>query len=290
MTNELLLFIFFLLVIVAAGDIIRRAFLTLQRERRQKEIQGAMRKVRRPLQPQVTVLVYAKDSTDAVETTLRSLQKNRYGAFDVVVVNERENTQQYKAPNRLDAAFLRRRVAGSKMDAYRAAYRKSRRGSIVVCLDAGVRVDPQFTKRAAATSSSTGKWRVEYEGVYDGEGIRGVAAALSRVLWNRRSFVWAYTPSALRRERKDRTTVWVAWLLWWEVTLILVILASFIIGPVLLWYVWLVFSGYLLGLIWLKGGWSASQKLTHSFAVPSALFLLPVTSFIEASFQLGARK
>lgn len=293
MTNEALLFIFFLLVILAAGDIMRRAVLTLRREQRQKAIQGVMRKLRRPLLSQVSVLVYAKNGTDAVKTTLRSLQKNHYGAFDVVVVNDKTNKQRHKVPKRLDVAFLQRRVAGSKIDAYRAAYRKSRRGSIVVCLDAGAEVDPQFIKRAAATISAHGRWRVEYEKTQDGEGIRGIVTSLSGVLWSRHSFVWAYTPRALRHEQANRSlreTSWTAWVLWWEIALVGVIFASFIIGPSLLWYAWLVFSGYLLGIIWLKGGWSASQKLTHSFAVPSALFLLPVTSFIEAFFQLEARK
>lgn len=293
MTSELLLFVFFLLVILAAGDIMRRAFLTLRREQREKEVQRAMRKLRRPIQPQITVLIYAKNLTSAVEATLRSLQKNRYSAFDVVVVNDVANKQHYKAPRRLDVALLQRRVAGTKMDAYRAAYRKSRHGSIVMCLDAGISVDSQCIKRAAATAISTEKWRVEYEKIYQGEGVRGVAASLSGLLWSRRSFVWAYTPSALRREHKNRAThetVWGSWLMWWEVALIGVVLASFFVAPVFLWYAWLAFSGYLLALVWLKGGWSISQKLTHSFAVPSALFLLPVTSFIEANFQLGARK
>ena len=292
MTNELLLFVFFLLVILAAGDIMRRAFLTLRSEQREREIQKVMRKLRRPFQPRVTVLIYAKTSTDMVEKTLRSLQKSRYGIFDVVVVNDRGNKQQYKAPNRLDVAFLQRRVVGSKMDAYRAAYRKSRHGGVIVCLEAGVSIDPQFVKRAAATVTNK-RWRVEVETEQYGEGIRGIVASLSRLLWNRHSFVWAYTPSALRRERTDsmsRKVSWVSWLLWWEVVLVWVILASFVVGPALLWYAWLAFTGYLLALVWLKGGWSVSQKLAHSFAVPSALFLLPVTSFIEASFQLGTRK
>lgn len=292
MTNEWFLFIFFLLVIVAAGDIMRRAFLTLRNERRAKDVQSAMRKLRRPLQPQVTVLVYVKKSKEAVETTLRSLQKNRYSALDVVVVNERASKQQYKAPARLNVAFLQRRAAGSKMDAYRAAYRKSRRGGVVVCLEAGVTVDPLFIKRAVVTAKGD-QWRVGLEEKQNSEGIAGVVASLSQLLRNGRAFANVYTRNALRHERKDPVSnkaAWLSWLLWWESVLVWVILASFFLGLPLLWYVWLAFSGYLLALVWLKAGWSVPQKLTHSFAVPSALFLLPVTSLIEAGFQLRTRK
>jgi hypothetical protein len=238
----------------------------------------------------VTVLVYAKNNTDAVEATLRSLLKNRYSALDVVVVNDKANRQRYKAPKRLDVAFLQRRIVGSKMDAYRAAYRKSHHGSIVVCVDAGMTVDSHFIKRAAVTTAVHERRRIECLKEYHGEGMRGLVASLSTLLWNRRIFVWTYTPSALRREKKDSVARGAAWLLRWEAVLVLVVLASFVLSSTLLWYVWLVFSGYLLALVWLKGGLSVSQKLMHSFAVPSALFLLPVTSFIEASFQLGTRK
>jgi hypothetical protein len=290
MTDQLLLFIFFLLVILAAGDIMRRAFLTLRKERREKEVQKEMRRLRRPNQPQVTVLIYAKHRADAIEATLHSLQKNRYNGLDVVVVNDKTNKQQYKAPARLDVLFLQRRVAGSKIDAYRAAYRKSRRGSVIVCLDGGVSVDPQYIKRAVATAADNQRWRVELTKEHHSDGIRELVASLSELLWSHRSFAWVYTPSALRREKKDPVAREVAWVLWWEAAMVLGVLAGFVLGSSLLWYVWLAFSGYLLALVWLKGNLSVSQKLIHSFAVPPALFLLPVTSFIEASFQLGTRK
>jgi len=293
MRSEWLVFIFLLLVIVAAVDIMRRAIVTIRYERHRRELQKAMRKLRRPHLPHVSVLVYAKRDTDAVDATLQSLKKNRYGAFDVVVVNDVLNKRTYSAPSRLDVKYLKRRIAGSKMDAYRAAYRKSRRGDVVLCIDAGDILDPFCIKRAVALAENQQQWRVSVEKESRHEGVNGVASSLYGLLWPHRTFVSAYRPQALRNTKDLRTTqqkIHLPKTILGGGLVAGAVLASFALGPAMVWYVWIVFSGYLLGLIWLKGGWSAPQKIFHSFAVPSALFLLPVTSFIEAVFQLGNRK
>lgn len=293
MSSEGFLLVFFVLVIVAAIDLMRRAILTVVREERQRKLQVAMRKLRRPSQPHVSILVYARKSTDAVEATLASLQRSRYGAFDAVVVSDVLNKQLYSTKTRLDVAFLRRRVAGSKMDAYRAAYRKSRHGKIVLCLNAGDILDPLCIKRAVLASENHEQWRVAAEKEIKREGVSGAASSLRGLLQNSVVSVRVYRTQALRHAKNVsraneilRTLVTIGW----EMTLVSVLVISFALAPLMLWYVWIVFSGYLLALIWLKGGWRISQKFAHSFAVPSALFLLPVTSFIEAAFQLGTRK
>lgn len=293
MHNEWLLFLFLLLVIAAAIDIMRRAVMVILRDQRRQELQKIMRKLRRPALPHVSVLVYAKRSTDAVEATLQSLRKNRYGSFDVVVVNDVSNKRLYSAPPRLEVSFLKRRVASSKLDAYRAAYKKSRRGEIIMCLDAGAVLDPLCIKRAVALSGSRQQWHVSLEKVSQREGIGGVTSSLYGLLWTRPAVVPMYRVQAFRHKKEGcalREITWLPKTAVWGALLVGALCVSFVLGPAMLWYVWVVFSGYLLGLIWLKGGWSASQKVFHSFAVPSALFLLPVTSFIEAVFQLDARK
>ncbi|MGH7218504.1 MAG: hypothetical protein ACREGE_03640, partial [Candidatus Microsaccharimonas sp.] len=66
-------------------------------------------------------------------------------------------------------------------------------------------------------------------------------------------------------------------------------------------YSWLLLSAYLLVLIWLAsparlgydvrlGRVAVYRKLQLSFAVPSALFLVPVASCIGGIFQLSTRK
>lgn len=287
-SNELLAAGFFLLVIIAAVDIMRRAVSAIVRERRQGELAKAMRKLRRPVQPQVTVLVYARKETDDVATTLRSLGWSRYSNFDVVVVNDTTNKRRYELPRKMNVAVLQRRVAGTKLQAYQAAYRKSQHGSVIVCLDAGDVVDPYFIKRAVALASTKLKWRVAIETTAMKEGVRGVALLLKQLLHNKTTYVQVCQARALKKETVARRQLTVKY--WWEAALMTGIIGGYALGPQMLWYVWVVFSGYLLALIWLNGGWRISQKLGYSFAVPSALFVLPVASFLEATFQLGTRK
>lgn len=293
MSSEGFLLVFFVLVVLAAIDIVRRAVFAILRERRQRKLQEAIRRLRRPSQPHVSVLVYAHKSTDAVEATLDSLRRSQYGAFDVVVVNGVLNKKEYSSQTRLDVALLQRRITGSRMDAYRAAYRKSRHGKVVLCVNAGDILDPLCVKRAVIALDNHEQGRIPVEREMKHKGVSGVASLLRGLLQDSPLFVRAYRRRALRHAKNTgriNKFLWGLVRVSWEVTLVGVVVASFVLGPLMLWYVWIVFSAYLLALIWLKGEWRISQKLAPSFAVPSALFLLPIASFVEAAFQLGARK
>ncbi len=287
MNNEWILAALVVGALVLALDITRRAFMELQRLEYEQRIKKEMRRLRAPKLPWVTVLVYGEDGP-RLSDTLRQVHRNRYAYFDVV------------------------RVKKDTAAGYRTAYRKSKRGEIIVCVRAGDAIDTQCIKRAVAVRSlqlaRPGRvsevWKVSIpnaEGVANG--IRGIAQQLSFALWAPSApAVFAYTRQGLRMLARVKVPVKNGTLgLPVLVLFIVIIVATALLNTALFVYGWLLFSAYLFVLIWLSSPTRLSvaaqqsdvavrKKLQLSFAVPSALLLIPVARFIGGIFQLSARK
>ncbi|MGH7218690.1 MAG: hypothetical protein ACREGE_04590, partial [Candidatus Microsaccharimonas sp.] len=183
MSDEWLLAIGFGGVLLLALDITRRAFMEMQRLEWEQRIKREMRRLRAPKQPWVTVLLYGKDEI-ILGKTLRQIQRNRYARYDVTRVKKHT-------------------AAG-----YRTAYRKSKRGEIILCVQAGDEIDTQCIKRAVAIRTLQSNqhkqdkqsWRVPITSpTFFESGIRGIAQQLRFVLWRRpASVVLAFTRQGLR--------------------------------------------------------------------------------------------
>lgn len=287
MGNEWIPAIVIIGVLLLTLDVTRRAFMELQQIEQEQHIKKEMLGLRAAKQPWVTVLVYGEEGR-TLDKTLRQIQRSRYAQFDVV------RSKKHTAA------------------AYRTAYRKSRRGEIIVCVQAGDEIDKQCIKRAVAVrvlQASRGQrarqsWRVPIANAMSLEsGLRGVVQRLRFALWAppaptipaySRQGLRAQTQIKIPREYSGLPRVLVGALF------VASIVAGALLHTTLFLYGWLLFSLYLLVLIWFSraarlGHNSSSnptvyKKLQLSFAVPSALFLVPVAGFIEGIFQLSTRK
>jgi len=269
MHNTVIVMVLLVLIILASVDVMRRAVLQVIQTQRQRRIQASVRRLRRPVQPWVTVIVYGNSIDEEREATLRSLQRSRYYSYDVVFVGPRART-------------------------YQTAYRKSKRGKIVIYLQAGCVVDPSLIKRAVALSQNKREWRVSVLlKPAKITGFMGIIHQLQHVLWGRPIVVGACSAAALRQKKIPARRARPPRLIPAAMQIIMgviIITAVTYEGLSALWYGWLIVSSYLLLLIWLHYEMNRAQRWKLSFAAPSALFLLPVSSIIEGSLQLYARK
>lgn len=291
MSNEWLLFLFFIFVIVAAVDIVRRVIQADRQSLEEKELQRAMKKLRAPKQPHVTVLVYGRNQGALLEKTVRDVCHSRYAHFDVVAINDRsiDDTERRIAKytstiKRRTVVVLNRRVRRSLADTYRAAYRKSKKGEVVLCLRAGDSVDPLLIKRAVVASTKAPLWHVAMQGNDLNRGMLGTMQHLRQALSGHRPTATAYLPSELPHIEGDHSSRWFYRTTLWLLCLLLLLFVAFT-NVLALWYIWLLFSGYTLFIYVM----TSAHRIDY-FAIPSALFVLPVASFIEALSWLVKRK
>lgn len=270
MRSEGLAMVLLVLVMIASLDIMRRSVGQVIQTRHIARVRAAMRRLRRPVQPWVTVIIYGKKDEASYAATLRSLKRSHYYAYDIVTVGPR-------------ARF------------YQTAYRKSQRGKLVLCLPSGCVVDRNLIKRAVALHEGRREWQVAVEPQpIRAIGLTAMIRELGNMVWGRHIVVEACVAAALRHKEvpmmNSFTVQKTVPALIQIVAVGLSAAAVWAEGLDALWYIWLLVSVYLLALIWLQYETIATERWKVSFLVPSALFLLPVSSIIVASLQLFARK
>jgi len=300
MSIQWLILMFFAGAIILAVDVTRRAVSLMIKENNERKLRQAMRRLRNPHLPRATVLVYGKNQAEALEKTVRQVRRSRYGSYDIVVVDDRSTDDTAVRIKKYIGSLkggsgiqlLQRRADGTKMDAYRAAYRKSRRGEIIICLNAGDEVDSLLIKRVVASRGERQKWEAKTSIREESEGLDALIKGLRKVYWNHPAKIRAYAPTALRRSEKEvrdmnvravATGIQMALL-----AILLIGIATW--GFITLWYAWILCSLYTLALIWIQYEVPASQKWKFSFSVPSALFLIPVATVVQGVLQLRIRK
>lgn len=250
------------------ADIIRRALRILIDDKKDTAMQSALKQLTKKVQPTITILVYGQKGDGKTEATVRSVRASQYAYFDVVVA------YTHLPPTR----------------SYRAAYRRSKRGEIVVCLKAGEQLDPVFLKRAVLAQYNRSRWWVTVRQPADVGGVTGVAKELQAALWGDTTSIEVCTRRALLTSqplvrRAPNVSIVVALLL-----IAGACLASAYVGLQALWYIWLLFTLYLFMVLWLESRSPFAQTLKTSLGVPSALFFVPVSSLVEGIFQLATRK
>jgi cellulose synthase/poly-beta-1,6-N-acetylglucosamine synthase-like glycosyltransferase len=265
MNDPLMLLLFLIAISIAAVDIIRRAVLLMIEIDKDKLLTKRMRQLRKPVQPWVTILVVTNGNSAALENTLKSLKKSYYHNYDVRVVKR----------------------------SVKHAYRQSKRGKIIICLDAGYAVDTYFIKRAVALKTNENGWWVPLGKAMDARrGILGVTQKLHAVFRLRsgervrvvRSSYFNRNPACFRKTYQETVPIV-------EASLLLLIIAGVVYGGAVgLLYGWVLFVVYVMALIAVNRDLPSIERLKLSFSSLSALYFLPVASLTQGILQLYKRK
>ncbi len=272
MKDDILLFSFFVAVLCFAIGIVALSIKQIIDLRHQAELRHKMRCLRRPKQPWVTVVVDAIGKSDvATALTLKSLNKVHYYNYDILVVKGAGLTKKQSA------------------QALKLGYSKSRRGTVVIVLDAGEVVDEALIKRAVASQNKQAAWRVAvYEKIETGSGpqLMDVIRMLEKDYWQLVRPTKVFTSdgfitgdgkpkSTLRYNSHFRDTIAV-------MLFATIILAAFAVGELrLIFGAWLLVTAYGLGVIWLSCYQNIKTKLVLVFSASLSTFLFPVVGVMR---------
>jgi len=261
--SDLLTFIFLCTALIVLLGITVLIFIHLYQIFEEPKIQKQMRKLRKPVQPWVTVILYSRNNQPLVDVSLKAILRSHYHNFDVAMVDDR---------------------AGDGIKALKKAYRNSQKGEVVMSLRAGVIVPPAFIKRAVAIKGSRSQLALRISKSLTPGSLTGMFQSLNSLLWQRADKVQV---SDARNITLPKTGLQLDIL----ATLFFISVVSLSIAtqePILLWYAWLIFTSYLLAVIWLKEE-KVKQKIRLSFSAISAMFYLPVANIALRLSQYYSR-
>lgn len=303
MSEQELMFSVLIGIITASVMVIILSFVQWYRVRSDEIITTRMRHLRGKRQPTVTVLVYVRNQAIYIERTLRSLRNNRYHAFDAVVVNDASEDNTSKIVKQFCVQFpdapiqvLRRQKVTTMSQALRAGYRKSKKGSIVITITPDQLINEQFIKRTVAQQTTTGRWQVRLKRTFGGKVyLSDLGERLEQYLWHQESRARAYTSSVFLKKHTNPTagirnevdTIGALSVLT-ALLCITVPIATF--GTQALWYVWIIAVAYSITVVWMRFDEHPRDKSVVTFALPLAIFLVPITSIMRGIFQPSVRK
>lgn len=165
----LLLFLVIAFVVVLAASIydIR---LTMQR----KSLQKTRAKLRGIHRPTISVLVYARNSSNSIKNCLSAIKRNRYSRCDVVVIDDlsTDDTRRIiRSFNEKYPLFSLRlyssRIHRDRRDTYLQGYRRSQKGDLVLIIDASSIIPSKLLKDSAARFVSDEKLRALHFNIYN---------------------------------------------------------------------------------------------------------------------------
>jgi len=262
MTEQITIIFLFIALFILIGIVIlicRYAYQIVNEPKIQKRI----RRLRKPVQPWVTVLIYSQPTDTDSQASVKALLKSYYHNFDIVIV---------KDSSRNAAKALKK------------GYQKSQKGTVVISLQAGTIVSPWFLKRAVALKGERKKLHLRISETASVKSFAEIILSLESMFWHRAYNVQISDAKNITPVRKKIHIEWVMLFIF-----ISVIVTSFTSQePSIIWYSWLLVTGYLFAIIWLSGE-KEKTKFQLSFSAISALFLLPVASIIMRFSQLHSR-
>jgi glycosyltransferase involved in cell wall biosynthesis len=160
---------------------------------RRPRINAAVRRLRKPTQPWVTVIIFTQEDAGMIAGCLESLKRCRYTNFDIVIVdNASQDGTQQAIRNHLrrhplrPSRFYAKKKRVSLPEALRQAYRKSRKGELVVTLGAASRPPQSFLKSAVARFVA----EPELDGITINEymdsplAVNDLASEVARAVWH----------------------------------------------------------------------------------------------------------
>lgn len=255
------------------------------------KIQKRMKLLTKNKQPSVTVLVYARSSAATIGDCLESFAKNKYENFDIVVVNDRSKDTTAKIVKQ----FIKNhpKIAMKLSNSYKfkndnktlqAAYKKSKRGEVVISLRATTIVPNNFIKRAVAT-----KFHNDYAKLYVDEPaamntLTEIIKTLNNLVWQRSKQVMVSDAKNIMPVKLEVNPEIIG-----SIVFILILSVSIITNEIIiLWFCWLIVTAYIFSLIWLKQQ-RVTEKMLLTFTAISALFLLPISSALQGYLKLRSR-
>lgn len=150
-----LIFTFF--VIVALLVTLAASVYDIHQLRQSKSLKATIFKLRRPNQPFITALIYARNNASSIAACLKSVQKSHYWNYDIVVIDDASTDDTRKVVrsyiNKYPSSKLRlysKRRRGNKIDALRQGYLRSNKGELVLVIDASNLISQTLLKESAA--------------------------------------------------------------------------------------------------------------------------------------------
>lgn len=226
-------------------------------------IQKQMRKVRKPVQPWVTVLLYSHNNENLIGSSLKALLRSHYHNFDIVVVNDYSNDSK---------------------NALKKGYSKSLKGEIVLSIHAGVIVPASFIKRAVAIKGNRKQLTMRISAQLNTSSFIALAESLSSLVWQRAHKVKVCDSKNIATIKMPGRFDYLFVLLF----AVIIVTSLVMHEPIIVWYSWLIVTGYLFAIIWLKDE-KIKTKRALTFSAFSAFFILPATSVVMFFYQLSSR-
>lgn len=107
-------------------------------------------------QPHITVLVYACNDAATIKECLTSILHSSYRHFDVVMIDDRSSDRTYKkarlfqdAIHKENLILYKRRKVSSQQIVLRDAYKRSKRGDVVLVLSGSMVISKVFLRECA---------------------------------------------------------------------------------------------------------------------------------------------
>ena len=290
--SEMLGIIFLFLALATLVFIIILIFIHLYQIFEEPAIQSKMRTLRKTKQPWVTVLLYARNSEATVIESLKAVLKSRYYNYDIVVIDDRSEDRTSQLVKDFAAAhsaaritLLKRRVKRSTSEALQAGYRKSKHGEVVVSIKSGAAISNSFLKRAVAIKGEKKQLTLKVGSRISMDSLGEITQLLSAFFWQRS---YKVTVSNVKHIALSKNQIKYDFL--GAIIFGFIILSSLILQElIIVWYCWLIITGYLCAIIWLQEE-SIAAKLQLTFSAISAFFVLPVASLVVGFSQLNSRK
>lgn len=261
--SELLVNIFLSIALLTLIAVLVLVFTHLYQIFEEPNIQKRMRKLRKPMQPWVTVLLYARNNEAGVKASVKALLRSQYHNFDIVIVND---------------------YLGDTKKALRIGYKESKKGEVVVSLQAGATVPRSFIKQSVATKGKRKQVTMRISAPTLMNSLTDVFQSLNNLLWQRTHKVHVSDADTILLAKNTHHYDFLITVLFIGIVLLSLIIKE----PIILWYSWLIVTSYLLATIWLKED-RVRNKLQLSFSAFSALFFIPVNIVATLLSQLYSR-
>ena len=261
--TELISIVFLFIALLILLGIVILVYIHFYQIVNEPKVQKRMRRLRKSVQPWVTVLVYARHNDTGIDASVKALLKSYYHNFDIVIVKDSSR---------------------NALAALNKGYKKSQRGEVVMSLRAGTIVPPSFIKRAVALKAERQKLHLHTNERVSLKTFVEIIHSLETMFWYRANNIYLGTPKNIATIKKRLPLEFMMVFIF-----LLIIATSFILQePIIIWYSWLLVTGYLFSIIWLSSE-TEKTKLQLSFSAISALFLLPVASIVMRFSQFHSR-
>lgn len=144
-----------LLLALAVAGIIAAGFVMvydIRRINRETQTRTAVHKMQTRRQPQASILIPYVESTHQLQECLTAIRHSRYSHYDIVAVMDNLSNQErrrvYGLMGMVQLRIYAPRATYTAKQRIANAYRRSKRGDIVLVLNASDRLEPSALKRA----------------------------------------------------------------------------------------------------------------------------------------------